>query len=204
MPDALALVGPTGAELLVFFCFSISVITCYRVLIVVSSLYSFDFYVYRRCCTDELETLHADWTIALCVYHGRRGLWPRKIGLSHPQWYFYWPFQAVILLWFTISVIICLCMYFLVKVLFILLWIAVWPTFGKKLSFWLSACSVFCLLWCRCCKCVLLSLWCLGYSLDIMRQTTCLVVNPIIVDGYASLFNCTTAVRVSDSMTASS
>ena len=43
-----------------------------------------------------------------------------------------------------------------------------------------------------------------GYSLDIMRQTACLVVNPIIVDGYASLFNCTTAVRASDSMTASS
>ena len=35
----------------------------------------------------------------------------------------------------------------------------------------------------------------IGYSLDIMRQTACLVVNPIIVDGYASLFNCTTAVR---------
>ena len=44
----------------------------------------------------------------------------------------------------------------------------------------------------------------IGYSLDIMRQTACLVVNPIIVDGYASLFNCTTAVRDSDSMTASS
>ena len=33
----------------------------------------------------------------------------------------------------------------------------------------------------------------IGYSLDIMRQTVCLVVNPVIVDGYASLFNCTTA-----------
>ena len=41
----------------------------------------------------------------------------------------------------------------------------------------------------------------IGYSLDIMRQTACLVVNPIIVAGYASLFNCTTAVRASDSMT---
>ena len=41
-------------------------------------------------------------------------------------------------------------------------------------------------------------------SLDIMRQTACLVINPIIVDGYDSLFNCTTAVRASDSMTASS
>ena len=37
-----------------------------------------------------------------------------------------------------------------------------------------------------------------------LRQTACLVVNPIIVDGYASLFNCTTTVRASDSMTASS
>ena len=42
----------------------------------------------------------------------------------------------------------------------------------------------------------------IGYSLDIMRQTAYLVVNPIIVDGYASLFNCTTAVQASDSMTA--
>ena len=44
----------------------------------------------------------------------------------------------------------------------------------------------------------------IGYSLDIMRQTACLVVNPIIVDGYASLFNSITAVQASDSMTASS
>ena len=44
----------------------------------------------------------------------------------------------------------------------------------------------------------------IGYSLDIMRQTACLVVNPVIIDGYASHFNCTTAVRPSDSMTASS
>ena len=44
----------------------------------------------------------------------------------------------------------------------------------------------------------------IGYSLDIMRLTACLVVNPIIVDGYASLFNGTTAVRASDSIMASS
>ena len=44
----------------------------------------------------------------------------------------------------------------------------------------------------------------IGYSLDIMRQTACLVINLIIVDGYASLFNCTTAVRASESITASS
>ena len=44
----------------------------------------------------------------------------------------------------------------------------------------------------------------IGYSLDIMRQNACLVINPTIADGYASLFNCTAAVRASDSMTASS
>ena len=44
----------------------------------------------------------------------------------------------------------------------------------------------------------------IDYSLDIMRQTACLVINPIIVDGYTSLFNCMTAVRSSDSMTGSS
>ena len=35
----------------------------------------------------------------------------------------------------------------------------------------------------------------IGYNPYIMRQTACLVVNPITVDGYAFLFNCTTVVR---------
>ena len=42
-----------------------------------------------------------------------------------------------------------------------------------------------------------------GYTLDIMRQTACLVFNPIMVEGYAALFSCTAVVRASDSMTAS-
>ena len=37
-----------------------------------------------------------------------------------------------------------------------------------------------------------------------MRQTACLVINPITVDGYTLLFNCTTTARALDSMTASS
>ena len=37
-----------------------------------------------------------------------------------------------------------------------------------------------------------------------MRQTACLVFNPVIVDGYASLFGCAAAVRASDSVAASS
>ena len=42
-----------------------------------------------------------------------------------------------------------------------------------------------------------------GYSLDIMRQTACLALNPIMVEGYATLFCCTAVVQASDSMTAS-
>ena len=42
-----------------------------------------------------------------------------------------------------------------------------------------------------------------GYSFDIMRQTACLVFNPIMVEGYAALFSCTAVVQASDSMTAS-
>ena len=42
-----------------------------------------------------------------------------------------------------------------------------------------------------------------GYTLDIMRQTACLVFIPIMVEGYAALFSCTAVVQASDSMTAS-
>ena len=41
------------------------------------------------------------------------------------------------------------------------------------------------------------------YTLDIMRQTTCLVFNPVMVEGYAALFSCTALVQASDSMSAS-
>ena len=43
---------------------------------------------------------------------------------------------------------------------------------------------------------------CIGYNLNVMRQSACLVINPIIVDGYAALFNCTPVDRASDSMMA--
>ena len=42
----------------------------------------------------------------------------------------------------------------------------------------------------------------IGYNLNVMRQSTCLVINPITVDGYATLFNCTPVKRASDSMMA--
>ena len=42
-----------------------------------------------------------------------------------------------------------------------------------------------------------------GYSLNIMRQTACLVFNPIMFEGYSALFSCTAVVPASDSMTAS-
>ena len=43
----------------------------------------------------------------------------------------------------------------------------------------------------------------IGYNLNVMRQSACLVINPITSDGYAALFNCTPVDRASDSMMAS-
>ena len=40
----------------------------------------------------------------------------------------------------------------------------------------------------------------IGYKINVMRQSACLVVNPITVDSFASLFNCTPVGRASDSM----
>ena len=42
----------------------------------------------------------------------------------------------------------------------------------------------------------------IGYNLNEMRQSACLVINPITVDGYAALFNCTTVDQAPDSMMA--
>ena len=41
-----------------------------------------------------------------------------------------------------------------------------------------------------------------GYNLDVMRQSACLVLNPITVYSYGFLFNCTTVGQATDSMTA--
>ena len=38
----------------------------------------------------------------------------------------------------------------------------------------------------------------IGYNIDVLRQTTCLVVNPVKVNNYAYLFDCTTVGRISD------
>ena len=40
------------------------------------------------------------------------------------------------------------------------------------------------------------------YNINIMRQSACLVFNPITVNNFASLFNCTPVGRASDSMMA--
>ena len=38
----------------------------------------------------------------------------------------------------------------------------------------------------------------IGYNIDVLRQTACLVVNPIKVNSFAYLFYCTTVGRASD------
>ena len=40
----------------------------------------------------------------------------------------------------------------------------------------------------------------IGYNLNVMRQSACLVFNPITVDNYAAFFNCTPVGRASHSM----
>ena len=40
----------------------------------------------------------------------------------------------------------------------------------------------------------------IGYDLNVMRQSACLVINSITVDSFAALLNCTLVDRASDSM----
>ena len=42
----------------------------------------------------------------------------------------------------------------------------------------------------------------IGYNLNVMQQSACLVINPITIDGHATFLNCTLADRASDSMMA--
>ena len=40
----------------------------------------------------------------------------------------------------------------------------------------------------------------IGYNINVLQQTACLVVNPITVGNFVFLFNCTPVGRTSDSM----
>ena len=40
---------------------------------------------------------------------------------------------------------------------------------------------------------------CIGYNLTVMRQSACLVFNPIMIDNYVAFFNCMAVGRASDS-----
>ena len=42
----------------------------------------------------------------------------------------------------------------------------------------------------------------IGYKLKVMRQSACLVFNPIMVNNYVAFFNCKPVGRASDSMMA--
>ena len=42
----------------------------------------------------------------------------------------------------------------------------------------------------------------IGYNINVMRESACLVTNKITVDGYAVLLNCTLVDRESDSIMA--
>ena len=38
----------------------------------------------------------------------------------------------------------------------------------------------------------------IGYTINVLRQTACLVVNPVMINSFAYLFYCTTVGRASD------
>ena len=91
-----ALIGSIGVQLLVFVCFSISIISCCRDLIVVSSLFSFDFFMF-------LEMLH--WWVRnlsrglnICLVYTKAELRARVVAklnrFKSPSKGFYWPFQG--------------------------------------------------------------------------------------------------------------
>ena len=42
----------------------------------------------------------------------------------------------------------------------------------------------------------------IGNNLNVMLQSACLVINPITVDGFATLYDCTPVDRASDSIIA--
>ena len=50
--------------------------------------------------------------------------------------------------------------------------------------------------------CVFKVLQCIGYNINVIQQSACLVINPVKVDGYAARLNCTPVDRTSDSMMA--
>ena len=49
---------------------------------------------------------------------------------------------------------------------------------------------------------IVISHKCIGYDLNFMLQSACLVISPITVDNFAAVFNCTPVDRASDSMMA--
>ena len=42
----------------------------------------------------------------------------------------------------------------------------------------------------------------IGYDLNVMQHSACLVINPFMDNNFAAIFNCTPVDRASDSMTA--
>ena len=40
----------------------------------------------------------------------------------------------------------------------------------------------------------------IGHNINVMRQSACLIINPITVDSFASLFSCTPVGSASDSV----
>ena len=126
----LALVRPTGVQLLVFFCFGISFLAVKSLLLFCLCIRLF--FMFPEMLHWWVWGLHAGWgeggglVYAVAKLGVSREIWPH---LCTPVEFFSGRSRAVLLLWFTNSVIVCLCMYFLVKFLFRT---AFWPILGKE------------------------------------------------------------------------
>ena len=144
MPDALALVFH-----LVFVCFSISDISCYWVLIVVSSQYSFDFYVLGDVA---LMCWNPSRRLNKCLKDTTAEVRARVVGTLNR---FKPPISRRCFCCGLPFLLLYVFTWLYVPIFFILRWIAVWSNFilfyfifwgveggWKELFFWFSDCSV--------------------------------------------------------------
>ena len=151
----LSVAWPTGVQLLVFFCSSVSVVLfdtpgisrcrSQHISVESSSLFHHSIYLWFICfpwwSIDELENLHADRT-TVCFepwQKPRASLGTRKIGLSH-QYFNTDRSKAVLLLWFhTVTCSCCLYLYFGSDIMLVTYFVNLgsWTTtcLGKSCSF---------------------------------------------------------------------
>ena len=173
VPDALALVGPPESNCWFSFASAFQLFVaessslfhlCIRLIFMFSEMLHWWFRSPSRglhkCRVYHGRTKREGCGYVNSIYVPRR---PLHTHIHTPSKVFKDRSKAMLLLWFTISVIVCLCMYVLVIFCFILdSCLAIFCSERNcPFGFLLAVFG----LWGRCFKCVLLSLWCLGWKM---------------------------------------